>query len=214
MRPSLHRYLEIITGAEGEDIRLAMSYQKPGSLKFGVDPHRLRDVFKTQSATCPRAFWETAISCCEESPAKRPETDQIISRLQTLYASWTEAEGTIHRFIPQKDGAKLWLSLIISVRTLCVCAVSHAAQQFEGTAITSVTMEALLSELKQQIAAISHRDLDQSEVDFLTDLIGTSCLCAPRMLTGLAQSPTMTRSARSTLTQTLSRHLQAHVRTV
>ena len=95
-----------------------MSYQKPGSLKFGVDPYRLRDVFKAQSAMCPRTFWDTAISCCEESPAKRPETDQIISKLQTLYSSWTATELAIHRIIPQKDGAKLWLSLIIAVRSL------------------------------------------------------------------------------------------------
>lgn len=96
-----------------------MSYQKPGSLKFGVDPYKLRDVFKSSSTVCPRAFWETAIQCCEESPAKRPETDQIITRLQELYNSWMEAEILIHRIISQKDGAKLWLSLIISVRHTC-----------------------------------------------------------------------------------------------
>lgn len=109
-------YLEIITGAEGEDIRLAMSYQKPGSLKFGVDPHRLRDVFKAQCSACPRLFWDTAIACCEESPAKRPETDQIITQLQQLYSSWSETEMTVSHYIVQKDGAKLWLALIISVR--------------------------------------------------------------------------------------------------
>lgn len=92
-----------------------MSYQKPGSLKFGVDPYRLKEVFKSQCAPCPRAFWDLAISCCEESPARRPETDQIITRLQQLYSNWSEAESMVHKFIPQKDGAKLWLSLIISV---------------------------------------------------------------------------------------------------
>ena len=37
----------------------------------------------------------------------------------------------------------------------------------------SVSMGALLSELRQQIFAISGRELEQAEIDFLTDLIGT-----------------------------------------
>ncbi len=45
---AFNSYLEIITGAEGEEIRLSMSYQKPGSLKFGVNPHLLREVFREQ----------------------------------------------------------------------------------------------------------------------------------------------------------------------
>ncbi len=63
--------LEIITGAEGEDIRLSMSYQKAHSLHFGVDPARLSETFKQQAAQCPAQFWAAAIACCDENPAKR-----------------------------------------------------------------------------------------------------------------------------------------------
>jgi len=78
--------LEMITRAKGEDIRVAMTFEK-GKLEFGVDPERLMtdsDIAPLLT-DCPPELLDIAKQCCNEEPTRRPTMDMVVDRLDGLY---------------------------------------------------------------------------------------------------------------------------------
>eukprot|EP01103_Thecamoeba_quadrilineata_P006051 TRINITY_DN15787_c0_g1_i1.p1 TRINITY_DN15787_c0_g1~~TRINITY_DN15787_c0_g1_i1.p1 ORF type:complete len:561 (+),score=96.65 TRINITY_DN15787_c0_g1_i1:2-1684(+) len=108
--------MEIITRASGEDIRLAIVYQKKGFLQFGVNSDRLKEEFGAPAYYISPALLNLSVECCREDPMGRPTMAQIIakvSKLQTSLSSIVDEASTIFPNGPQY--AEIWISLVYEI---------------------------------------------------------------------------------------------------
>jgi serine/threonine protein kinase len=80
---------EIVTRDAAEDIRLSMTYQRRGTLDFGVRPENYVKEYASQAADTPMPLIELTMRCCRENPAERPTAFQVVSELQRLQDDFT-----------------------------------------------------------------------------------------------------------------------------
>ncbi len=106
----------IHSAGDGEDIRLAMTYQKSKKeLIFLVDPELLwsvhnynyddhtylkwynRKQFKPQLEQCPPPFFKLAGQCVSYEPSQRPTTSHVTDELLKLHTSMQDFDAYVKK---------------------------------------------------------------------------------------------------------------------
>jgi serine/threonine protein kinase len=163
--------LEIILRRPGEEIRLAMTFQKSKKgepLAFGVRPEIIKEEFKELLMGCPPPLLQLALDCCREEPTQRPSTETITSELERLYDALTTLEKNWRKKLEEKfvnsplaveKGLNFWTKL------------ATGFFQYDTNKI-SVPLSLIGASVNARLKAKTGRALQARELQFLASIIG------------------------------------------
>eukprot|EP01095_Lingulamoeba_sp_RSL-Kostka_P018298 TRINITY_DN999_c0_g1_i1.p1 TRINITY_DN999_c0_g1~~TRINITY_DN999_c0_g1_i1.p1 ORF type:complete len:543 (+),score=197.77 TRINITY_DN999_c0_g1_i1:52-1680(+) len=108
--------LEIITGQNGDDIRLELTVigkDPKTKLKtfFGVDNTRVPELITQYSDDCPPPLVDLVTRCINEDPKQRPTIQEVVAELDSTYETADNLICSVKEGIEDKNGVYFWLSL-------------------------------------------------------------------------------------------------------